>query len=79
MPHVESSMITQVEYDDSADELDIVFSSGKAYRYFGVPPEVYAGLLDAESKGQFFNDEIKDEYPYAEVRSRAHAARPRRR
>jgi lysyl-tRNA synthetase class 2 len=70
MPRVESSMMTQVEYDDDAQELDILFASGKRYRYFGVPPDIYAELLDAESKGQFFNEEIKDVYPFSEVRSR---------
>lgn len=63
-------MMTHVEYDDDAQELDILFASGKKYRYLGVPPDIYAGLLDAESKGQFFNEEIKDVYPFSEVRSR---------
>ena len=70
MPHVDSSMMTRIEYDESARELDIVFASGKTYRYFGVPPDVYADLLDAESKGEFFNDAIKDLYGFSEVRAR---------
>ena len=70
MPDVESSMMIRFEYDDDAQELDILFASGKKYRYFGVPPDIYAGLLDAESKGQFFNAEIKDVYPFSEVRGR---------
>jgi hypothetical protein len=63
-------MMTFVEYDDDAEELDITFSSGKTYRYFNVPRKIYAKLLKAGSKGQFFNDVIKDEFRHSEVRSR---------
>ena len=70
MPHVQSSVMTFVKYDDDAGELDITFTSGKIYRYLEVPAEIYDGLLDAESKGEFFNDNIKDAFVYSEVRSR---------
>jgi hypothetical protein len=71
MPRVQSSVITSVEYDEDAGELDIAFTSGKIYRYAEVPLEIYAEFLDAASKGQFFNDYIKDKYAYAEVRRRS--------
>jgi KTSC domain-containing protein len=71
MPFVQSSVITSVEYDEDAGELDIAFTSGKIYRYSDVPLEIYAEFLDAGSKGQFFNDYIKDKYAYAEVRRRS--------
>jgi len=70
MPYVQSSVMTFVKYDDDASELDITFTSGKTYRYREVPPEIYDGLLEAESKGEFFNDNIKDVFAYSEVRSR---------
>jgi hypothetical protein len=70
MPHVQSSVMTFVKYDDDACELDITFTSGKTYRYLEVPAEIYDGLLDAESKGEYFNDNIKDAFVYSEVRSR---------
>jgi len=70
MPHVQSSVMTFVKFDDEAGELDITFTSGKTYRYLQVPAEIYDGLLDAESKGEFFNDSIKDAFVYSEVRSR---------
>jgi KTSC domain len=70
MPHVQSSMMTFVKYDDDAGELDITFASGKTYRYLEVPSEIYDGLLDAESKGKFFNDNIKDAFVHSEVMSR---------
>ena len=59
MPHVDSSMMTRAEYDESTAELDITFRSGKTYRYLRVPPDIYTGLIEAESKGEFFNDESR--------------------
>jgi hypothetical protein len=70
MPQIESSMMKRVDYDETSKELDITFMSGKTYRYLAVSPEIYSALLDAESKGQFFNEHIKDEFAYSEVRSR---------
>ena len=62
--------MTFVKYDDDSGELDITFTSGKTYRYLEVPAEIYDGLLDAESKGEYFNDNIKDAFVYSEVKSR---------
>ena len=62
-----SSTIKSVEYDDEARELDITFTSGKTYRYFNVPLEIYAEFLDAGSKGKFFNDHIKGVFAFVEV------------
>jgi KTSC domain len=70
MPHVQSSVMTRVDYDEDDAELDITFTSGKTYRYLHVPLEIYVDLLDAESKGEYFNDNIKDVFGYGEVRSR---------
>jgi hypothetical protein len=38
------------------------------YRYFGVAPEVYDGLMAADSKGRYMNAEIRSLYPYEQVR-----------
>ena len=75
MPHVSSSMMTRANYDDSTSELDITFISGKTYRYFEVPPAIYDGLLDSESKGEYFNENIKDAFAYSEVASSPSARR----
>jgi hypothetical protein len=70
MPHVQSSVMTRVHYDDDTAELDVSFVSGKVYRYASVPLAIYVDLLDAESKGEFFNANIKDVFPYVEVKRR---------
>jgi hypothetical protein len=70
MTGVDSSMMTDVAYDEDSGELDITFTSGKTYRYLNVPPDIHAGLLEAESKGQYFNDYIKYEFVWSEVTRR---------
>jgi KTSC domain len=60
---VESSMITAVGYDATTAELEVVFTSGKVYRYRGVPQHVYDALLAADSKGQFVRANVIDCYP----------------
>ena len=59
---VQSSTMTFLRYDDDTRELDITFTNGKIYRYQNVPLKVYVALLDAGSKGEFFNGNIKDEF-----------------
>ena len=43
---------------------------GSAYQYTGVPIETYRGLLQADSKGAYFNHCIRDLYPYELLRSK---------
>jgi KTSC domain-containing protein len=57
---VESSVIDSVGYEDKV--LEVRFSNGGLYRYFGVPPEVCFDLLKADSIGRFFNDRIRGSY-----------------
>lgn len=64
---VESSMIRAVGYDSTTRELEVVFTSGRTYRYTEVPPEVYEGLLAAESKGRYMRAYILDVYPYSPI------------
>lgn len=61
---VESSMIAAVEYHPEDETLDVHFHSGHAYRYHEVEPEVYEGLMEAESKGRYFLGSIRDFYHY---------------
>lgn len=64
MPTLDSSVISRAFYDAFARELDIVFTSGKPYRYFDVPSKVYRELMAASSKGEFFNQHIRDRYAF---------------
>jgi hypothetical protein len=43
---VESSMIQAAGYDEKSSTLEVVFNSGKTYRYFEVPKTVYLWLAE---------------------------------
>ncbi len=38
---VESSHLTEIEYDSSTEELDVTFKNGDKYRYYEVPKSVF--------------------------------------
>ncbi len=59
---VESSVIAAVGYDAESRALDIEFRSGTARRYLDVPPEIHRALLNAESKGRFYNANIRHRF-----------------
>ena len=63
-----------VGYDAQSQILEIEFQSGAVYEYLGVPREVHQGLSIAESKGQYFNSEIRDDYEFVRVGKTSRAA-----
>ncbi len=65
---VDSTDLATVGYETETSTLEVEFRKGGIYQYFGVPQEVYEGLMSAGSKGQFFNQHIKKAgYPYSKV------------
>ncbi len=61
---VESDVIHAIGYDPEIHLLEIIFNDGHIYQYRGVPPEVYDGLKGAESKGRYFQENIRGEFQY---------------
>ncbi len=61
---VTSSNLKSVGYDRKNRILEIEFQNGRVYRYHGVPPEEYEGLLTAPSLGKYFIANIRDAYRY---------------
>lgn len=61
---VESAAIQEIDYDAERAKLLVRFQSGERYVYVGVPGEVHRSFLEADSKGRFFQAEIRDRYPY---------------
>jgi hypothetical protein len=59
---VTSSSLRSMGYDRATQTLEIEFQGGKTYRYLGVPPDVWRGLQQAESKGQFFQSFVRDQF-----------------
>ena len=64
---VNSSLVASVGYTSKTETLEIEFVSGTVYQYFDVPLGTYRAFLAAESKGVFFNDEVKGLFRYNQV------------
>lgn len=62
MVHVRSSAISAVGYDPESRRMKITFTQGHTYDFCRVPQHVYDGLMRSNSKGTFYNDNIKDRY-----------------
>jgi hypothetical protein len=61
---VDSTAISTIDYDAARAKLLVRFASGERYVYVGVPGEVHRSFVEADSKGRFFQAEIRDRYPY---------------
>jgi lysyl-tRNA synthetase class 2 len=61
---LESTLLAWASYDPLSCRLQIEFRSGEHYLYFRVPPACYQQLLQAHSKGSFFNANIRNRFPY---------------
>jgi len=68
MIKVESSNLESVGYEDSQNELYVEFKHGGTYKYLNVDKGIYDNLLIAESKGKFFDQNIKKAgYKYTKI------------
>ncbi len=61
---VESSAIHAIGYDPGLRILEVIFNSGRIYQFTDVPPDQFTALREAESKGRYFSEHIRDTYPY---------------
>jgi len=74
MVYIESSVISGIDYDKEAETLLVEFNSGAEYVYAGVPEEEFVALVEADSKGEYFNNHISDEYDCDEAGAAARNA-----
>jgi hypothetical protein len=68
---VESTTLTHVAYDSDRQVLELEFRDRRIYQYCGVPPEVHDALLQATSKGHYFNRYIRGRYAFSRNASSA--------
>jgi hypothetical protein len=62
-----SSIIRGAWYLPDRQQLDLLFTSGRRYRYSQVPSEIAQGLVAAPSKGRFYNASIRNRFPCREL------------
>lgn len=63
MVRVSSSAISAIGYDPTTRRMKIRFVQGHTYDFCRVPEKVFNDLLNARSKGSYYNDHIRDRYP----------------
>jgi lysyl-tRNA synthetase class 2 len=61
-----STVIRRFSYDPEAQELDVLFTTGRRYLYHRVPQAAADDFRAAFSKGRYFNAHIRDAYDYSE-------------
>ena len=59
-----SSLIKHFHYDTNRQILEIAFVAGPVYEYQQVPQELYEQMKSAFAKGVFFNNYIRDKFPF---------------
>ena len=62
-----SSNLESVGYDDRTQTLEVQFVNGRIYQYYGVPSNMHEQLMQAPSKGRFFNTYIRNSYAFSRV------------
>ena len=62
-----SSVVAQMTYDEAKETLRIRFVSGMLYDYQKVPLAVYEAMKASDSKGTFFNQQIKGKYRFEKL------------
>src|SRR3569623_138111 len=62
--HVDSTAISEIDYDAERAKLLVRFASGERYVYVGVPDEIHRSFVKADSKGRCFQLHVRDRYPF---------------
>ena len=64
---VESSNLDEVGYDEEREVMQVTFNNGRVYRYYQVPPAIFNSLLQADSKGSYFWENIRGKFEYERI------------
>jgi hypothetical protein len=64
MPEVDSTALKAIDYRPAQHQLVLRFVSGETYAYDQVSEDLYRRFLAAESKGRFFQSEVRGKLPF---------------
>ena len=64
---LQSKTLASALYHPRRRQLELEFRSGKRYLYFQVPSQCYRELLRADSKGGYFNRNIRNRFPFQDL------------
>ena len=65
--YTDSTNVKQIRYSEDRKIMQVIFTSGATYQYFGVPEQVWDAAVLADSIGGFINANIKGKYKYSKV------------
>ena len=60
---VESTLLASIAYDPDRTLLELEFCDGARYHFFEVPAPCFRQLVEAPSKGAYFNHHIRPHFP----------------
>lgn len=67
---VKSSNLQAVGYDKASKTMRVLFQEGSMYDYFNVPEKVHDALMEADSLGSFFQQNIIGRYRFEKLNLR---------
>lgn len=67
---LESTLLESAAYDGALQILFLQFRDHALYNYYEVPADVYDELLNAPSKGKYFNSRVRGRYRHQRVDQR---------
>lgn len=59
-----SKALAAAEYETDRGTLRVTFRDQRTYEYVGVPAQLYEALVNASSKGAYFNRAIRGRFPH---------------
>ncbi|WP_460684499.1 KTSC domain-containing protein [Niabella aquatica] len=62
-----STVIHSIHYNEAKQLLIVEFVSGWIYHYQKVPPFIYNAFKSSKSKGVYFNEHVKDQFPFERI------------
>lgn len=62
-----STHLDRVDFDSDTQQMTITFKDGRSYLYRSVPHDIFLGLQNARSSGQYFERQIKSRFNGEEV------------
>lgn len=68
--NVKSSNIKSIGHNFLTKNMEIEFNGGNIYRYKKVPRHVFKDMLNSDSKGKFFWQNIRFDYPYKKYKDK---------
>lgn len=66
---LDSSALASVAYDGKHTILQIEFCDRSVYQYIAVPEKIHQDLLQADSKGTYFNEFVRHRFVSVKVSS----------